>query len=74
MMLSRMADALYWMARNLERADNTSRLIEINLLHLVEMEEAHFGSAQWRPLLRITGSKTSTRIKDCAYACNNAKD
>jgi uncharacterized alpha-E superfamily protein len=57
MMLSRMADALYWMARNLERADNTARLIEINLLHLVEMEEASFGSAQWRPLLRITGSE-----------------
>jgi uncharacterized alpha-E superfamily protein len=57
MMLSRMADALYWMARNLERADNTGRLIEINLLHLVEMEESSFGSAQWRPLLRITGSE-----------------
>jgi len=56
-MLSRMADALYWMARNLERADNSARLIEINLMHLVEMEEAHFGSAQWRPLLRITGSE-----------------
>ncbi len=55
MMLSRMADALYWMARNLERADNTARLIEINLLHLVEMEEAAFGEAQWDPLLRITG-------------------
>jgi uncharacterized alpha-E superfamily protein len=45
------------MARNLERADNTARLIEINLLHLVEMEESSFGSAQWRPLLRITGSE-----------------
>ena len=40
MMLSRMADALYWMARNLERADNVSRLMEINLIHLVEAEEA----------------------------------
>ena len=56
-MLSRMADALYWMARNLERAEDTSRLIEINLLHLVEIEEAHLGAAQWMPLLRITGSE-----------------
>jgi uncharacterized alpha-E superfamily protein len=56
-MLSRMADALYWMARNLERAEDTARLIEINLLHLVEIEEADLGAAQWVPLLRITGSE-----------------
>jgi uncharacterized alpha-E superfamily protein len=56
-MLSRMADALYWTGRYLERADNVSRLIEINLLHLVEMEESEFGAAQWRPLLRIMGSE-----------------
>jgi len=57
MMLSRMADALYWMARYLERAYNTSRLIEINLLHMVEAEEASFGAAQWRPILSIMGSE-----------------
>jgi len=57
MMLSRMADALYWMARYLERADNTARLLEINLLHLVETEEGPFGAAQWRPLLTISSSE-----------------
>jgi uncharacterized alpha-E superfamily protein len=57
MMLSRMADALYWMSRYLERADNTARLLEINLLHLVETEEGPFGSAQWRPMLTISGGE-----------------
>ena len=50
-MLSRMADALYWMARNLERADNSARLIEINLMHLVEAERSSFRiPPSWRPL------------------------
>lgn len=30
-MLSRMADCLYWMARNMERAENTARLLDVSL-------------------------------------------
>jgi uncharacterized alpha-E superfamily protein len=56
MMLSRMADALYWMARDLERADNVSRLMEINLIHMVEAEEAAPAATQWQPFLDISGS------------------
>lgn len=57
MMLSRMADALYWMARGLERADNASRLLEINLLHLIETEETNVADTQWHPFLDISGSE-----------------
>lgn len=56
-MLSRIADALYWMSRYLERADNTARLVEINLLHLLEAEDVLSEAAQWRPLLGISGSQ-----------------
>jgi uncharacterized alpha-E superfamily protein len=56
-MLSRIADCLYWMSRYLERADNTSRLIEINLLHLVEAEDVLPETAQWKPLLSIAGNE-----------------
>ncbi len=56
-LLSRIADTLYWMSRYLERVDNTARLLEINLLHLVEAEEGQPGSAPWRPLLAISGSE-----------------
>jgi uncharacterized alpha-E superfamily protein len=56
MMLSRMADALYWMARDLERADNAARLVEINLSHLVEAEESTPIAAQWQPFLDISAS------------------
>ena len=56
-MLSRIADSLYWMSRYLERAGNTARLIEINLLHLLEAEDALPEAAQWKPLLSITSSE-----------------
>ena len=56
-MLSRIADSLYWMSRSLERAANTARLIEINLLYLLEAEDALSPAAQWKPLLSISGSE-----------------
>jgi uncharacterized alpha-E superfamily protein len=55
--LSRIADSLYWMSRYLERAGDTARLIEINLLHLVEAEDALPEAAQWKTLLSITSSE-----------------
>jgi uncharacterized alpha-E superfamily protein len=58
-MLSRIADALYWMSRYLERADNTARLVEINLLHLLEAEDVLSEAGQWRPLLGISGSEAA---------------
>jgi uncharacterized alpha-E superfamily protein len=54
-MLSRIADSLYWMSRYLERVDSTARLVEINLLHLVEAESVITEAAEWRPLLVICG-------------------
>jgi uncharacterized alpha-E superfamily protein len=57
MLLSRIADSLYWMSRYLERVDSTARLVEINLLHLLEAEQALSEEAEWRPLLAICGSE-----------------
>lgn len=54
-MLSRIADALYWMSRYLERADHTARLININSIHMLEAEETLSEDAQWWPLLAIVG-------------------
>jgi uncharacterized alpha-E superfamily protein len=59
--LSRIADSLYWMSRCLERAANTARLVEINLIHLLEAEDALPEAAQWRPLLSISGSEEAYR-------------
>src|SRR5580704_14363139 len=51
-MLSRVADSLYWMSRYLERAEHTARLIDVDLqLRLDQSPEA--GAGRWLQLLPI---------------------
>lgn len=56
-MLSRIADSMYWMARYLERAGETARLMEINLIYLVEAEEDMGEEDKWLPILQINSSE-----------------
>ncbi len=52
-LLSRAANAVYWMARYIERAENVARFIDVNL-HLqldLPLEPAH----QWQPLIDTSG-------------------
>jgi uncharacterized alpha-E superfamily protein len=52
-MLSRVADSLYWMSRYLERAENTARLMDVDLqLQLDQTGEA--GSDHWRHLAKAS--------------------
>ncbi len=54
-MLSRVADSLYWMSRYLERAEHTTRLLEVNLnLMLDENESA--AERRWQRVLQVLGS------------------
>jgi uncharacterized alpha-E superfamily protein len=52
-LLSRVADAVYWLARYIERAENVARYIEVNLnLQLdLPLNPAH----QWQPLIDTSG-------------------
>ncbi len=52
-MLSRIAESLYWMARHLERADNTARILDINLVYMLEADEGASEETLWKPLLQI---------------------
>ncbi|HEX9618976.1 MAG TPA: alpha-E domain-containing protein [Polyangiaceae bacterium] len=51
-MLSRVADAIYWMSRYAERAENVARFIDVNL-HLTL--EASGQATSWAPLVQTTG-------------------
>lgn len=54
-MLSRTADALYWLARNLERAENTARLLEVT--HLLSlMPVSADPAAELASALEISGA------------------
>jgi uncharacterized alpha-E superfamily protein len=52
-MISRVAEHCFWMARYLERAENTARILEVNHTLLLDF---HIPSEQqWKPLLIISG-------------------
>ena len=53
-MLSRVADSLYWMSRYLERAEHTTRLLDVNL-NLTLDESAASAERRWRRVLQALG-------------------
>ena len=54
-MLSRVADSIYWMARYIERAENTARIVMVNANLVLDTPKGM--SPGWRPLITITGSE-----------------
>lgn len=54
-MLSRVAERLYWMARYLERAENTARLLSVH--HGLLLDLPADASIGWEPLLDILGCR-----------------
>lgn len=53
-MLSRVAEAVYWMNRYIERAENVARFLDVNLQLTLD---AAAGSAPWQPLVDTTGDR-----------------
>ncbi|HEV2575922.1 MAG TPA: alpha-E domain-containing protein [Acidobacteriaceae bacterium] len=53
-MLSRVADSLYWMARYLERAEHTTRLVDVNL-NLMLDESSTSSDHRWIRVLQALG-------------------
>lgn len=52
-MLSRVAENTYWMARYIERAENTARLIMVNTNLLLDLPKT--GQLGWQPIVEILG-------------------
>jgi len=53
-MLSRTADHLFWMARYVERAENTARMLDVNLQTSLLPQSAKAAEDGWRALLGIS--------------------
>lgn len=56
MILSRLAETIYWMARYIERAENTARIIMVNANLLMDLPKGI--APGWDPIISITGSTT----------------
>ncbi|MEW6496262.1 MAG: alpha-E domain-containing protein [Cyanobacteriota bacterium] len=52
-MLSRVADAIYWLNRYVERAENVARFVDVNLNLMLDLPEGT--NQQWEPLVLTTG-------------------
>lgn len=59
LMLSRVAESLYWMSRYTERAVNVGRFVDVNLHLLLDMPGLLAG--QWEALIKITGDEEDFR-------------
>ncbi|NDY91645.1 alpha-E domain-containing protein [Ideonella livida] len=53
-MLSRTADHLFWMARYMERAENTARLLDVNYQTSLLPQSAAVAEQGWRSLLSLS--------------------
>lgn len=56
-MLSRVAHSLYWMTRYVDRAENTARLVDVNLQMLLDVRPGADGGPgdRWLPLVESSG-------------------
>lgn len=57
-MLGRTANGVFWMARNLERAENTARLIDTGF-RMALTRDAEASQAEWRSLIATVGLSTA---------------
>jgi uncharacterized alpha-E superfamily protein len=67
LMLSRVADSLYWMSRYLERAEHTSRLLEVNL-NLMLDEGPTSAERRWLRVLQALGKPKDIEWDGDPYA------
>ncbi len=58
-MLSRVANSLYWMSRYVERAENTARIVDVNLQLLLDFRNIDDRrlTEHWVPIIQSTGDE-----------------
>jgi uncharacterized alpha-E superfamily protein len=58
-MLSRVAHSLYWMSRYIERAENITRLLEVNLQFIIDFQDIEDGAMKdhWGSIIASSGSE-----------------
>ena len=55
-MLSRIADSLFWLARYMERAEDTARILDVNYHMLIEQSQSS-DYLRWKPLVDMAGEQ-----------------
>ena len=71
-MLGRTAGGLYWMFRNLERAENTARLIEAGFR--IALTRSNDSVSEWKSVVTTAGVRSSYDAKYNSYDAPNVVD
>jgi uncharacterized alpha-E superfamily protein len=58
-MISRVADAVYWMSRYVERAENVARFVDVNQYLTLDLTVEGEDDGQWTPMLEVTGDRAA---------------
>jgi uncharacterized alpha-E superfamily protein len=69
-MLSRIAESLFWLARYIERAEDTARILDVNYHMLLEQSQQSY-RLRWEPLIIMAGEEN--RFRQC-YGEANAEN
>ena len=70
-MLSRTADHLFWMARYIERAENTARMLDVNIATSLLPQPTEVTEQGWRAMLSISELQSAF---DAKYAILTPRD
>ncbi len=54
-LLSRVADAVYWLGRYIERAENVARFLDVNHNLMLDLPQGY--ADQWQPIVDTTGDR-----------------
>jgi uncharacterized alpha-E superfamily protein len=63
MLLSRVANSIYWMSRYMERAENVARFIDVNLQLSLDEADVQAGGTLWDALIAVTGDAEEFRSR-----------
>jgi uncharacterized alpha-E superfamily protein len=72
-MLSRVAESLYWTARYIERAEDVTRLLDVNFHALLDQQVEDRGEA-WHRIIRLLGDEADYRDHFDDYTATNVSD
>jgi uncharacterized alpha-E superfamily protein len=62
--LSRVADSLYWLGRNVERAETVARVLDVNYTRAMDLYSQRDGRSEalWRSVMQCAGFRSMTKV------------
>jgi uncharacterized alpha-E superfamily protein len=72
-MLSRVADSLYWLGRNVERAESVARILDVNYTRAMDLYSQRDGRSEalWRSVMQCAGFRSQYKTASNGKAASD---